>query len=179
MKLKECVTLLMKLLWVVSLIFFSGDVANAQNQWNTPSGPPAVGVVQMCLNSSGLSVPVSSGTCSNQNLIICNNHTYLHITSATDTLVVQGVTSQTVYVCGEEGHAAGTATYYLENTASTNANCSSTLTQIDGLHSVIANSDAGFYNSIWGGLKNTSGNGLCINSTGTGGVDVDVWFSQF
>lgn len=111
--------------------------------------------------------------------INCDNHVFKHITTATDTLAVQGVASQTIYICGWRSRAAGTATWYLENTASTNANCASTLTQITGVASEVANSGEVAYNPIWGGLKNTSGNGLCINSTGTGGVDIDIWYTQF
>ena len=132
-----------------------------------PAGAVAMGAVQSGATGGYL-----------KNLTACDNHTYVHITSATDTLVVQGVSSQTVYVCGMLASGAGTATVALENTASTNANCSSTKTQISGLITAGTASANGFYNPIWGGLKNTSGNGLCIVSTGTGGVDVDVWYTQ-
>jgi hypothetical protein len=111
--------------------------------------------------------------------IICDNHVFKHITSATDTLAVQGVASQSIYVCGWRSRAAGVATWFLENTASTNANCSSTNTQITGVATEAANTGETVLASFWSGLKNTSGNGLCINSTGTGGVDVDVWYAQF
>lgn len=124
-------------------------------------------------NGSGATGGIQRG------FINCDLHTFLHITSATDTLAVQGVASQIVYVCGATGSGAGTATWALENTASTNANCSSTKAQISGLQSAVAGSSSGFYNPIWGGLKNTSGNGLCVVSTGTGGIDVDVWYAQF
>ncbi len=120
---------------------------------------------------------IQSGSATN--LISCDSHVFKHITSATDTLAVQGVTAKTVYVCGVLGQAAGTATWFLENTASTNANCSSSNTQIMGVATMVVNGAAGFYNAMWGGLKNTAGNGLCINSTGTGGVDIDIWYTQF
>ncbi len=64
-------------------------------------------------------------------------------------------------------------------TASTNANCSSTLTQITGVATEAANTGETWGTAFWGGLKNTSANGLCINSVGTGGVDVDIWYAQF
>lgn len=46
---------------------FAPGFAVAQTQWPTPSSPSldAGGVVQMCLNSSGQAVPVSSGNCAN------------------------------------------------------------------------------------------------------------------
>lgn len=124
---------------------------------------------------------VQSGATGGQlkGLISCDNHVFKHITSATDTLAVQGVASQTIYVCGWRARAAGTATWYLENTASANANCVSTLTQLTGVATEAVNTGETLYNPIWGGLKNTSGNGLCINSTGTGGVDIDIWYTQF
>ena len=112
-------------------------------------------------------------------IIQCDNHVFKHITSATDTLAVQGVASQTIYVCGWRSRAAGVATWYLENTASANANCSSTLTQLTGVATEAANTGEDLLSAFWSGLKNTSGNGLCINSTGTGGVDVDIFYTQF
>ncbi len=112
-------------------------------------------------------------------LITCDNHVFKHITSATDTLAVQGVASQTIYICGWRSRAAGTATWFLENTASTNANCASANTQLTGVATEVANSGEVLYSPIWGGLKNTVSNGLCINSTGTGGVDVDIFYTQF
>ncbi|HSV26233.1 MAG TPA: hypothetical protein VLJ17_24815 [Xanthobacteraceae bacterium] len=112
-------------------------------------------------------------------LIACDSHVFKHITTATDTLAVQGVASQTIRICGWRSRAAGVATWFLENTASANANCASTLTQITGLATEAANTGETMLAPFWTGLANTSGNGLCINSTGTGGVDVDIWYTQF
>lgn len=134
---------------------------------------PPTGVQWLGANASGATGGHIAG------LISCDLHVFKHITTATDTLAVQGVASQTIYVCGALANGAGTATAFLENTASTNANCSSTNTQIAGQITAATASASGFYNPIWGGLKNTAGNGLCINSTGTGGIDVDVWYAQF
>jgi len=114
-----------------------------------------------------------------QNVIQCDNHVFKHITSATDTLAVQGVTSQIIYICAWRSRAAGDATWYLENTASVNANCSSSNTQLTGVATETANSGEVFAPPFWTGLKNTVSNGLCINSTGTGGVDIDIWYTQF
>lgn len=139
---------------------------------STGSAPPAK-ASYLGANASGATGGQMRG------LINCDSHIFKHITTATDTLAVQGIASQTIFVCGWRSRAAGTATWFLENTASANANCSSTNTQITGLASEIANSGDVTYNPIWGGLKNTSGNGLCINSTGTGGVDIDLWYAQF
>lgn len=111
--------------------------------------------------------------------IVCDKYVFKHITTATDTLAVQGVASQQIRICGIKAWAAGTATFFLENTASANANCSSTLAQIDILHTMIAQSGIVDHTPFWTGLSNTSGNGLCINSTGTGGVDVGIYYAQF
>lgn len=147
----------------------------AQANWGqgaTGAAPPS-GATQFGTIQSGATGGFFKG------IISCDNHVFKHITSATDTLAVQGVTSQTVYVCAWRSRAAGTATWFLENTASTNANCSSSNTQLTGVASEVANSGETWGGAFWGGLKNTAGNGLCINSTGTGGVDVDIWFTQF
>jgi hypothetical protein len=56
----------MKKLLLAALFAFAPTLAFAQSQWITPSpGEKASGVVQMCLNSSGQAVPVSSGSCQN------------------------------------------------------------------------------------------------------------------
>lgn len=131
------------------------------------------GAIQVGVTASGATGGFLRG------LIACDNHVFKHITTATDTLAVQGVASQTVYICAWRSRAAGTATWFLENTASTNANCSSSNTQIIGVATEAVNTGEIFAPAFWNGLKNTSGNGLCINSTGTGGVDIDIWFTQF
>lgn len=136
------------------------------------SAPPST-AIQISANASGATGGLA------RSVTNCDQHVFLHITTATDTLITQGVTGQTVYVCGATAQAAGTATFFLENTASTNANCASANTQIAGLTTMAANGQYGFYNPMWGGLKNTAANGLCVNSTGTGGFDLDVWFAKF
>jgi hypothetical protein len=138
--------------------------------------------------STGSAVPSTAvyfGGSSGGNLVgivTCGSHTYQHITSNTDTLLVQGVASQTVKICGVTYNFAGAAAQnvYLENTASANANCSSTKTQIGPLITgpTTGPSTVGFYNSTWGGMANTSGDGLCVNSSASGGVDVEVWYTQ-
>jgi hypothetical protein len=151
----------------------SGAVVDITNMSASTSSAPPSKAIYLGANASGATGGNLKG------LIACDSHVFKHITSATDTLAVQGVASQSVYVCNWRSRAAGTATWFLENTASANANCSSTNTQINGLASEAVNSGEIYAPSFWQGLKNTSGNGLCINSTGTGGVDVDVWYAQF
>ncbi len=133
-----------------------------------PTGATYIGTLQSGATGGHVAAP-----------IMCDSHVFKHITSATDTLAVQGVASQTIYVCSWRSRAAGVATWFLENTASANANCSSSNTQINGVATEAANTGETWGAAFWSGLKNTSGNGLCINSTGTGGVDVDVWYTQF
>lgn len=111
--------------------------------------------------------------------VACDHYVFKHITSATDTLAVQGVAGQTVYVCGFQASFAGTATFFLENTASVNANCSSSNTQITGVVTGAVNIFVADHINVGAAIKNTAGNGLCINSTGTGGVDVAIYYSQF
>lgn len=144
----------------------------AWGQVATGAAPPT-GAQYVGANASGATGGLVAG------LITCDKHVFKHITSATDTLAVQGVASQTIRVCGWRSRAAGVATWFLENTASANANCSSANTQIAGVATEAANTGETILAPFWTGLANTSGNGLCINSTGTGGVDVDVWYNQF
>ena len=156
----------------VSGAFASGAVVDITNMSAATAAAPPSKAIYLGANASGATGGQMRG------LINCDNHVFKHITTATDTLAVQGVASQTIYVCGWRSRAAGVATWYLENTGSANANCSSTNTQITGVATEAANTGEVNNNPIWGGLKNTSGNGLCINSTGTGGVDVDIWYTQ-
>jgi hypothetical protein len=140
-----------------------------------------VGATGSAVPANGPYMAASSGG-NLTGLVACNGHTYVHVTSATDTLLVQGVTSQTVKVCGYKANFSGSAaqSLYLENTASTNANCSSTKTQIGPLvtgNSTTPSSD-GFLSAFWTGFVNTSGNGLCVNTSGTGGVDVELFYTQ-
>ncbi len=161
------------------LLMVLGPPAWAADNWTaqTPSGSVTFRSLD---TGAGVESPqVTVQDKNNSQLISCTGHVYKHITSATDTVAVQGVTSQVVYICGYRATFAGTATVFLENTASTNNNCSSTLTQIAPVETGVANTQFGFVSGYWTGLKNTSGNGLCINSTGTGGVDVEVWYQQF
>ncbi len=168
-----------RLLLILALILGPPTLLWAADNFTaqTPSGQITVRAKDT--GSSILSSQVTVQDSNNAALISCTGHIYKHITSATDTVAVQGVTSQVIYICGYRATFAGTATVFLENTASTNNNCSSTLTQIAPVESGVANTQFGFISAYWTGLKNTSGNGLCINSTGTGGVDVEVWYQQF
>jgi len=138
----------------------------------TGAAPPA-NAIYLGANASGATGGHVAG------MISCDSHVFKHITTATDTLAVQGVASQTIRICGWRSRAAGVATWFLENTASANANCSSANTQITGVATEAANTGETMLAPFWTGLANTSGNGLCINSTGTGGVDVDIWYTQF
>lgn len=133
-----------------------------------PSGATYMGVLGSGATGGHVAAP-----------IMCDKHFFAHITSATDTLAVQGVTSQAVYICSWRSRAAGVATWFLENTNDTNANCAGSKTQITGVATEAANTGETWGGAFWSGLKNTAGNGLCINSTGTGGVDVDIWYAQF
>jgi hypothetical protein len=163
----------------------SCDTAGNQRVYD----PTLSAIAQQGVASTGSAAPaqaIYSGINTGGNLtgeVGCGSYAYKHITSATDTVAVQGVTSQTVRVCGLIAHFSGSAaqSVYIENTASINNNCSSTLTQIGALitgNATTPMSD-GFYNPRWGGTANTSGNGLCIHSSGTGGVDVEFWYTQY
>lgn len=131
-------------------------------------------------NAQPIGITNSSGA--SQAVVGCDSSVFKHITTATDTLAVQGVTAKVVRICGVIAFFTGSAaqTVFLENTASTNANCSSANTQITA--AITGSStvpDRGGWNSgNWNGLANTSGNGLCINSSGTGGVDVQIFYEQ-
>lgn len=106
----------------------------------------------------------------------CTSHGFLHITTATDTLAVEGKANRVIRICGYKATFAGTATVYLES--ATDTGCASGFTQLTGVDSGVAQSVFGFYNPVAGGLQTPSGNALCVHSTGTGGVDVDIWFLQ-
>src|SRR5438552_3286575 len=90
--------------------------ALAADNWTaqTPSG--AVTFRSKDTGSGIESPQVTLQDANNAVVVTCNNHVFKHITTATDTLAVQGVTSQSVYVCAWRSRAAGVATWFLENT---------------------------------------------------------------
>jgi hypothetical protein len=113
-------------------------------------------------------------------LISCNNHVMRNnITTSADTNLIQGVTAQTIYICGWRVRANGVVNWFLENTASTAANCTSANTPITATAFEAVNTGEVMNPAFWSGLKNTAGNGLCINTVGTGGLSIDVWYTQF
>lgn len=56
---------MMRLRHVLILFVLAATPASAQNNFSTPGGANAVGTVQMCLNSAGEAVAISSGQCAN------------------------------------------------------------------------------------------------------------------
>lgn len=160
----------------------SGTLGAMANYGTSPGAVlvPGVNAFMTNANANGANNSANSSPVVIANDQACTNptHAFKHITSATDTLAVQGVSLQTVRLCAWVSRAAGTATWFWENTASTNANCVSTLTQINGVATEAANTGEVVALPIGVTLNNTSGNGLCINSTGTGGVDIDYWYQQ-
>ena len=90
-------------------VFIIGNAGGAFDG-ATGAAAPANGV-QVTAKASGATGGYSAG------LIQCDQHTFKHITSATDTLAIQGVASQTIYFCGWRARAAGVATWYFEDEA--------------------------------------------------------------
>lgn len=121
--------------------------------------------------------PTTGGTAQPQ--IGCNRHAFLHITTAATTNIVPGVTSQNVYVCGWRSRSAGVATWQLVESTATGTTCT-TNTPMAGLATEAANTGEVMNPGLWSGLQTSAvSRGVCITSTGTGGVDVDVWYTQF
>ena len=151
----------------------SGAVVDITNMSASTGAAPPSKAIYLGANASGATGGHVAG------LVSCDNHVFKHITSATDTMFVQGVSSQVVYVCSWRSRAAGVATWYLETEADQSASCNGTLAQINGIATEAANTGETWGGNFWSGLKGASGYGLCSKSTGTGGVDVDVWYAQF
>lgn len=133
-----------------------------------PTGSQYVSVLQGAATTGGKAT----------GLISCDNHVFKHITTPTDTNAITGVASQVIYVCSWRSRAAGTATWFLEQSNNTAGTCG-TPTQLNGVATEAVNTGETWGSNFWSGLKSSSANGICINSTGTGGVDVDVWYTQF
>jgi hypothetical protein len=110
-------------------------------------------------------------------LITCDSHVFLHITSATDTSLFTATAGRNIYSCGWRSRAAGTATWYLEDSA--NASSCASPTQLNGLASEVANSGEVDHTPFWNGIKSLgTGHGWCVHSTGTGGVDIDFYYTE-
>lgn len=127
-------------------------------------------------------VAVYSGVSANGVLtgeVGCDRHVFKHLTNTTDEILQPGIAGQTIKICGALAWFNGSNAIYLENVASTVNTCAAAKTQISGQWQGAAQSVGGFYSARWGGLANTSGNGLCVNNVMTSGtVDLDVWFTQ-
>lgn len=137
----------------------------------TGVAPPAGGVYLASLGS-GATGGLLAG------LISCDQHGFKHITSATDTVAVQGTASQSIYVCMWRARAAGVATWYFEVEADANNNCSNLGAQMNGIATEAANTGETLGSNFWSGMKTPVGQGMCIKSTGTGGVDIDFWYAK-
>jgi hypothetical protein len=158
-----------------SLSTIATNTTGAATAANQTTGNASLATIA---TNTGLSVPTTQSGAVTA-LISCDSHVTKSIGSSTDTLAVQGVTAKTIYICGWRSRSAGTTAWFLENTASANANCASTNTRLTGTASEVANSGEVMNPAFWSGLRNTAGNGLCINTVGTGVVDIDIWYTQF
>lgn len=129
--------------------------------------------------SGALYSPISGANASGLSKIItCDSHVFKHITTATDTLVVELSSGKKTYICDwETDLAAGTATVYLETATSTT--CGGTLAQITGVKNLVANVGEKGSSPFYRGLSTPASDGLCAHSTGTGGFDIDVYYTQF
>ena len=107
-----------------------------------------------------------------------DKHAFAHITSATDTDLVTGVTSQTVYICGFEPKFAGTATVYVENDGGTSSSCGGTHSR-RSVASIQVQRRVSPASTIRSGAasKTHRAMGFCAKSTGTGDVSVDLWYA--
>lgn len=169
--------------WVDNVTQWASTALAVPTAWGTPPSGNVIGAnvnIAAGLNANGQAVMANSApvTFASDQAGTCTLHAFKHITTATDTLAVQGVAAQTIRLCAWKARAAGVATWFWENTASANANCSSANTQISGVATEAANTGEAVSLPLGVTLNNTSGNGLCINSTGTGGVDIDFWYAQ-
>lgn len=148
--------------WTVASLL--RGILNGVQGTATGASPPANGNY-IAGSSSGLLAGV----------VICDHHAFVHITSATDTMLVAHVAAKTVKVCGYKASFVGTNTVYLEQST---ADACTSPSQIAGADSGLAQSVFGWLNALWGGLATTAGDALCVNSSGTGAVDVDVFYTQ-
>lgn len=110
---------------LVACILLWAGAAQAQNNWVTPGGSQASGQVNMCLNSSGQAVPVSSGQCAAGDLSVMasqypNGATPITAsatgTTAATTATLAAAAAKTTYICGFSIRANATAAATAEAT---------------------------------------------------------------
>lgn len=117
----------------------------------------------------------SIGNADTQPHVCGSTSTYKHITSATDTQLINASGSNTIYICDIRFSASAALNFYLEK--SSTGTCGSP-TQIDILVTAAANEahlpSAAFYQ----GLNTGASQQLCVNTSG-GNLDISVIYDQY
>jgi hypothetical protein len=106
---------------------------------------------------------------------ICGSHVYKHITTATDTQLIAGVSGRNIYVCDYSISFNGTGNIYLEQ--ATSGTCA-TLTQLDQTWYGVANAGKIAANPYYTGISIVAGGQLCVNTSAAIAVDIAVNYDQ-
>jgi hypothetical protein len=101
-----------------ALLALGSIAAQAQSSYPSPGGATVAGALQMCLNSSGNAVPVSSGTCANPAQVsgTFTSSAAVGITPTDRTITSASGASQQIMAANASRHSLT-----IENTG--NANC--------------------------------------------------------
>lgn len=106
---------------------------------------------------------------------ICASHVYKHITTATDTQLVAGVSGSKVCVCDYEFSFGGTGNAYLEY--STTGTCASP-TQMTMAWYGAVNIGKAASNPYYRGLTTPASAQLCVNTSGAVSFDIAIYYDQ-
>lgn len=153
-------------LLLAAALLLCAPLAAAQNQVATPNGS-VVPYVSTYWNIGGAQTQPHQ----------CGSHVFKHITSATDTLLVEISGSQTIYVCDMEFSANAADNVYLEKATSTS--CGGSLTQIGMKWYLTANEGKAAPNPFYRGLNAGSGHGLCVNTSGAVSFDIALYYDEY
>lgn len=108
---------------------------------------------------------------------ICGSFKYVHITSNTDTQIVNSSGSTNIYICDFEFSAAAAQNFYFEK--SSTGTCGSP-TQIGPVWTLAANEAKAASNAYYRGFNTGASQQLCVNtSVASAAIDIGVYYDQY
>lgn len=111
-------------------------------------------------------------------LIVCDKTATYDASTSGSTQLVALSGSTVIYICGYDLNVGGTATN-VKLVYGTGVNCATSPANLTPAYQMAANGGRVLYNPVWGGLKTTAGQALCINASGANAVQGVVWYTQF
>lgn len=138
----------------------------------------ATGISQTTPGTTNLVSLSGSASSTFKTLITCDKSAFYDASTNGKTVLVTGVSSQKIYICGIIIGTGGTATN-VDIGSGTGAACVTTYTKIAPAWQLAANQRAGFNGEFWNGLVTlNNADHLCINTSAGNAVQALVLYTQ-